>query len=112
MPPLGPESTEDEKAKAFALLEALTQMTAERSVSPARFGALVAQWAPEDLDQQIQFLTEVKSILRTLPVQVFCDPDSRMSILQAAQTALDALIDREEEAWSALDPRPRRLGIS
>lgn len=91
-----PEVASSNASQAFALLGALTGLTTQRTVSPARFSALVDHWAPGPLDRQINFLTEVQALLRNLPVQVFCDVESRLAILQAAQEALDAMIVREE----------------
>lgn len=90
--------TDDElDAQAFALLRELVDITSEKWVSHLRFSSLADRWGQQDIKARIVFLTGVKSLLREMPVKVFIDGDTRQSILDAAQEALDQAIELEEE---------------
>ena len=79
------------------MLRKLVELTNERWVGANQFSRLAEQFDYRDDTAQIRFLTELKSVLRDLPVKVFSDSDSRQTLLTALQDALDAAIDREEE---------------
>jgi type III secretion protein W len=83
--------------KATGLASDLVALTGERWVDAARISNLAdkygAQHPPECM---VHFVTGARNALRELPVQVFMSPEARQSLLDAAQTALDRAIDREE----------------
>ncbi len=91
-----PAADDDTAVQAFELLKALVDLTQEKWITPGRFNALASQWAADSVPLQIRFLTQLKSILRTMPVQAFPDLDARQSVLDALQEALDATINLEE----------------
>lgn len=82
---------------AFALMKELVDITGEKWVAAARFHALADKTGLADPQGRVVFLTGVRALLRRMPVKVFADADVRQSILDAAQEALDAAIDLEEE---------------
>lgn len=84
-------------ALAFDLMRDLVNITGEKWVGAGRFTALADRCGAIEVPIRIVFLTGVTRLLRTIPVQVFTDPEIRLSILHAAQEALDQAIDREEE---------------
>jgi type III secretion protein W len=91
---------EDDEAlglQAFELMKELVAITGEKWVGASRFTSLADQWDLRDVPSRIIFLTGVRTLLRDMPVKVFADMDVRQSILNAAQEALDAAIDLEEE---------------
>jgi len=52
------------------------------------------------IEARIDFLREWLARLRGLPLKIYTRPDQRSKLLDAGQTALDALITEEEEgAW-------------
>jgi type III secretion protein W len=82
--------------KPFELMKDLVGVTGEKWVSGSRMTALAERMGLNDAAARVTFLTGVKAALRDLPPIVFADADSRQSILNAAQEALDEAIDREE----------------
>ncbi len=83
--------------QAFELMKELVTITGEKWVSSSRFTSLADRWRIDDVQARIVFLTGVRGLLRDMPVKVFVDMDVRQSILNAAQEAIDAAIDQEEE---------------
>lgn len=81
----------------FPLMKDLVMVTGEKWVSAMRFTGLADRHQVQDVGARITFLSAVKGLVRELPPQVFTDPDTRQSILGAAQDALDSAIDQEEE---------------
>ncbi len=95
------KSTEpDADVLAFDLLKELVGITADRWINSARFSALAQGWVPDSVQGQVRFLTQVKDLIRLMPVQVFPDPDSRQAAIVAVQQALDQAIDLEESQAS------------
>lgn len=93
---MAPDGDDDPAVKAFDLLKELVTLTQEKWITPSRFHALASRWAPDPVALQIRFLTEVKQILRTMPVQAYPDLDARQAVLDALQEALDVTINLEE----------------
>ncbi len=93
---MAPVADEDSAVQAFELLKDLVALTQEKWITPSRFSALASRWAPEGVALQIRFLTQVKQILRSMPVQAFPDLDARQAVLDALQEALDVAINLEE----------------
>ena len=81
-----------------ALAIELVNLTGQRWVTSQSISSLVEKFDVRGLQKQIQFLTGVKNVLRQLPVEIFEDPDARQTLLNAAQDALDAAIDLEDDA--------------
>lgn len=81
----------------MALMHEMIAVTGEKWVSAPRFTGMAEKQGVRAVDAQITFHMATKVMLRELPPKVFSDPDSRQSILSAAQDALDAAIDKEEE---------------
>lgn len=94
----------DPDVQAFALLKELVALTAERWINAARFTALAQTWVLGDVSAQVRFLTQIKAVLRSMPVQTFQDSDSRLAALNALQDALDALIEQEEAGDTSVLP--------
>lgn len=83
--------------RPVALMKELVAVTSEKWVAATRFTSLADRLGVLLPGAQIAFQTSVKFMLRDMPVQVFPDMDSRQSVLNASQEALDIAIDREEE---------------
>ena len=84
--------------QASALTSDLAGLSSERWVDAARFDSLARQHqcdAPASC--RVAFLKGVRQAFTELPLQIFSSADSRQSILDAAQLALDRAIDLEEE---------------
>jgi type III secretion protein W len=79
------------------LMRDLVSVTGEKWVSESRFTNLARQHNVNTLEGRIAFLSAVKTMLRDLPVQVYPDADTRQSILNAVQEALDIAIDEEDQ---------------
>lgn len=79
------------------LMKELIAISGEKWVSASRFSGLADKLGVNDVGPGIAFQTAVKALVRDLPVKVFTDADTRQSILNAVQEALDQAIDREEE---------------
>lgn len=79
------------------LMKELVAVTGEKWVGAPRFTGLAERLGVHATGAQIAFQTGVKFMLRDLPVQVFSDADSRQTVLNASQEALDIAIDKEEE---------------
>jgi type III secretion protein W len=82
--------------QAFELMRQIVTLCSDPWVSRERFLELATQWAPQTLVGQIRFLTELKRVLRELPLEIFRDNDARLTLLSALQDALDELINTEE----------------
>lgn len=79
------------------LMKELVTVTGERWVGAARFTGLAERFNLHDVGAQIAFHTATKAMVREMPPKVFPDPEARQAVIDAAQGALDAAIDREEE---------------
>lgn len=78
------------------LMHAMVDVSGEKWLSGTRFTHLAEQCGARDVEPQIHFLTELKSLMRQMPVQVFIDAEQRQTVFGALQDALDAAIDRED----------------
>jgi type III secretion protein W len=85
-----------ESLPPFELMKELVAVTGEKWVTGSRLMGLADKAGLQDAGGRIAFLTGVKAALRDMPPIVFTDADSRQSVLNAAQEALDEAIDREE----------------
>lgn len=67
-------------------------------ISASQFERLADELNISEGAETIYFLTGVQHILRELPFKVFADDTTRTAVLDAAQTALDTAIEKEEAA--------------
>jgi len=79
------------------LMQDLVNVSNEKWVSEARFSGLAGSHGVVTVEGRIAFLGGVRALLKDLPVQVYADTDTRQSVLNAAQQALDTAIDEEYE---------------
>lgn len=89
-------ATSTNEFDAAKLMRDLVAITAEKWVAESRFSKLAATYGAVSIPQRIVFLTEVRAILKDLPIQVFADTDRRNAILDAAQEAMDIAADDED----------------
>lgn len=81
------------------LMRGLLDLSAEKWPSAQRFTSLSERCGARAAEPQVHFLTGIKGLLRDMPPCVFVSPDQRESVFKAAQDALDAAIDREEDEY-------------
>jgi len=81
------------------LVRGLVDLSAEKWPSAQRFTSLSERCGVRAAEPQVHFLTGIKGLLRDMPQRVFVSPDQRDSVFKAAQDALDAAIDREEDEY-------------
>jgi type III secretion protein W len=75
----------------------LINMTGERWVDGARFSRLADRFGYQSpAECAVQFLQSVRNVMSSMPVQVFASPEARTAIVDAAQSAVDSAISREE----------------
>lgn len=75
----------------------LIKMTGERWVDGARFSRLADRFGYQlPAECAVQFLQSVRNVVSKMPVQVFASPEARTAIVDAAQSAVDGAIEREE----------------
>ncbi len=98
------------------LLKALLKLLSAGWVAPSHFERMAVDLKIQDGRPRIFFLTGIQQVIRELPIKVFDDDNSRLAVIEAAQSALDAAITREEdllasEAPASLSsPNPERSG--
>jgi type III secretion protein W len=81
----------------MTMMRDMIAVTGEKWVSAPRFTAMADKQGVHSVGAQIAFHMAIKIMMRDLPPKVFSDLDSRQSILSAAQDALSAAIDKEED---------------
>jgi type III secretion protein W len=85
---------------AFAptsLTSELLALSSDRWVDGSRFTSICKRFnMSEPLEAAVHFITGARNALKEMPIQVFASPEARQSLLDAAQSALDEAIDREE----------------
>jgi type III secretion protein W len=75
----------------------LLALTSDRWVDSSRVSRMADDLgATEPPEATVHLLTGARNALRELPVQVYSSADARQTLLDAAQSALDHAIDREE----------------
>lgn len=79
------------------LMKDLVNLSSETWVSSDRFARLAEDAGASAVNARINFLTGVKGLLRDMPTKIFVDLDQRQNVFSAAQDALDAAIDLEDE---------------
>lgn len=78
------------------LMKPLLQMKDERWIASSGFENLATSLRFTKTAERIHFLSEVRELARQLPLKLYENPETRPTFLQAAQTALDEAIAREE----------------
>ena len=83
--------------QASGMAADLVALTGERWVDAARMSNLADKYgALNPPPCNVHFITGARNALRELPVQIFQSAETRQSLMDATQTALDRAIDREE----------------
>lgn len=70
-------------------------------ISASQFERLASDMHIKGDAETIYFLTGIRQILHELPFKVFTDDATRTAVLDAAQLAMDAAIEKEEAALAA-----------
>jgi type III secretion protein W len=87
----------DPPISATGMTRELLALTADRWVDASRVNRIATDLgAGQPPEAEVHFLTGARNALRELPVQVYSSPEARDTLLDAAQSALDQAIDREE----------------
>jgi type III secretion system TyeA family effector delivery regulator len=87
----------DPPISATGMTRELLALTADRWVDASRINRIATDLgAGQPPEAEVHFLTGARNALRELPVQVYSSPEARDTLLDAAQSALDQAIDREE----------------
>ena len=84
------------RLQTLEVMKSLVAVTGEKWVGATRFTGLADQQQLSQVPAQIAFHTTVKDILRQIPPAIFADADTRQSVLNASQEALDMAIDKED----------------
>lgn len=84
------------KGSPVELMKDLVGISAEKWVGASRFSGVAEKFGAAETSAQIRFLTNLKSLMRDMPVQVFVDSDQRQSLFNGLQEALDLAIEKEE----------------
>lgn len=84
------------KVEPMEMMKALVAVTGEKWVGATRFTAMEQQHRLTEVPAQIAFHSTIKDVLRQIPLSIFTDTDTRQSILNASQEALDMAIDKED----------------
>ena len=84
------------RLQTLDVMKSLVAVTGEKWVGATRFTGLADQQQLSQVPAQIAFHTSVKDILRQIPPAIFADADTRQSVLNASQEALDMAIDKED----------------
>lgn len=80
------------------LLISITKIISGGWISSSQFERLAAEHNIPEGAQSIYFLNGIKKILRDLPFKVTLDIESRNALIEAAQNAIEAAIEKEESA--------------
>lgn len=86
----------DPRIEALNLMKGLVGLLDEKWVTANRFLAITQRYSADPTPARIALMTGLKTLIRTLPVGVFADAESRDRLMQAAQAALDGVIDEED----------------
>ena len=78
------------------MMKALVAVTGEKWVGATRFTAMEQQHRLPEVLAQIAFHSTIKDVLKQIPPAIFNDADTRQSVLNASQEALDMAIDKED----------------
>ena len=84
------------RLEPLGMMKSLVAVTGEKWVGAIRFTGMEQQHQLPEVAAQIAFYSTIKDVLRQIPPAIFADTDTRQSILNAAQEALDMAIDKED----------------
>jgi len=84
-------------ANAGVLLQDIVSASGERWSNAGRFNAIADKHGAYTPSPRVTFLNSVRALVKSMPIKVFADTDSRSNVLDAAQGALDSAIALEEE---------------
>ena len=82
----------DEKKLLLSLIKTISGSW----ISASQFERLASEMNISEGAETIYFLTGIQNILRELPFKVYLDDATRTAVIDAAQTALDTAIEKEE----------------
>ena len=82
----------------FRLMSAMLDASRGERVSDAEFKQLALEFNLPPLEPSINFMTQFRDIVRTLPARAFEKTETRERVLDSMQTAIDHFIDEEEAA--------------
>jgi type III secretion system TyeA family effector delivery regulator len=82
----------------FRLMTAMLDASKGERVSDAEFKQLALEFNLPPLEPSINFMTQFRDIVRTLPARAFEKTETRERVLDSMQTAIDHFIDEEEAA--------------
>lgn len=82
------------------LMQDLICASGERWSNASRFSAIADKYGARQPTARVSFLTQLKQLVRNMPIKVFADTDARTNVLDAAQSALDDAVALEEESES------------
>lgn len=77
------------------LMQEIIGISDDKWISGSRFAGLAESHGVALVPDRIAFLAGVRRVLKDLPVQIYLDQETRASVLDAAQEALDDAIDQE-----------------
>lgn len=86
-----------ERFTPHELVRELVELTGERWSGAERFLSMASRYVQELLSARATFLVGVRTLLTDFPPGVYADKDAREQMLGSAQTALDEVVEREEE---------------
>jgi type III secretion protein W len=83
-------------AEAFDLMSEILRLTGERWISAEHFQHMLEKADIADLHASIYFLTALREQIRLIPLKVYPSTESRGKMLDAAQIALDGIVEKDE----------------
>lgn len=96
----------------------LVSITGDRWLAPSRFLEMSGRFEINQIEAQVHLVAHSLQMLRDMPIKIFADSDTRRTVLDAGQEALDSIIEQEEsladddfgvdeqEVKPATDPAP------
>ena len=90
------ESSENSGFNEKKLMQAIGKLVSGGWISPSQFERTISDLKIPDGAPAIYFLNGIKEIIRQLPFKVTTDIESRNALIEAAQTAIDSVVEREE----------------
>jgi len=83
-------------AEAFDLMSEILRLTGERWIRAEDFQQMLEKAEIADLHASIYFLTALREQIRLIPLKVYPSTESRGKMLDAAQIALDGIVEKDE----------------
>ena len=82
--------------EAFDLMSEILRLTGERWIRAEHFQQMLEKADIADLHASIYFLTALREQIRLIPLKVYPSTESRGKMLDAAQLALDGIVEKDE----------------